>query len=237
MKFKETLKKKSKTVAIDLNTIYNTELKNADPEAFTALTYEDAKSLMARSRSSVFPKGIHTAEEIGRYLEANMNNPTCHFAKNYFKTVSVTVEGKKEYAVIIRNEKVLEEVNSHVTSYLFDATFKTCPRHFYQAFNVAADIEGHTTLLFCAVMTRKTYPLYLKLLRAIRASYPQVNPLQGTSDYESGMAKAVYNVWPGCELNGCMLHFMCALNKKMRAPGKKFFGLALVEVRINLTLT
>jgi hypothetical protein len=62
MKFKETLKKKSKTVAIDLNTIYNTELKNADPEAFTALTYEDAKSLMARSRSAVFPKGIHTAE-------------------------------------------------------------------------------------------------------------------------------------------------------------------------------
>jgi|688.fasta_scaffold23859_8 hypothetical protein len=224
MTFKSQLREASKTVSVDLSTVYHDVVTStADPDAYMALPYEDAKHLMARSRATLFPKGLNTAEEITEYLELNRDNPDCPFSKNYFKTVNVTVEGKKEYAIMLKNDELLSHVDTEVTSYLFDATFKTCPRNFYQVFNLAADIAGHTTLLVCAVMTRKTFGLYLKVLRAIKSAYPQIFPKQASSDYESAIARSVYQVWPQCDLSGCMLHFMGALNKKMRLPGKLFF--------------
>ncbi len=74
MTFKSQLREASKTVSVDLSTVYHDVIDKADPEAYMALPYKEAKHLMAQSRATLFPKGLSTAEEITEYLELNRDN-------------------------------------------------------------------------------------------------------------------------------------------------------------------
>lgn len=217
--FRDNLKNKAKTVRVDLSTVYNDELRVCDKTAAETLPFSAAKASMVRARRKLYPKGVHTPEQVQNFFETNDPDDTCPASKNYVRTVVVRKDNKDERGIIFYSPELINEVDDDVTSFLFDATFKTCPGQFYQCLNVAADVVGVTTLLFSVLMTRKCYTLYLAVFRAIKEQFPFITPQDCTTDYEYALARAIHNVWPECSVNGCMLHFTKAVNKKMRSHG------------------
>ena len=190
-------------------------MRSAAPGASLALPYEVAKHAMRRMRSTLYPRNLKTPAEVTAFLERR-ENPIC---ESYLKTVRMNLLGKEERMVFLFFPDLLLKVDDQVTSYLFDATFRTCPAGFYQAFNVAADIRGQVTLLFTILMTKKAYELYFEALRTIRDEFPQIKPLTATADFESAILKAIAAVFPDCEVTGCQFHSGHAINKKMKTFG------------------
>jgi len=114
---------------------------------------------------------------------------------------------------------VVDKVTPATHTFLMDATFKCAPPGFYQAFTMAADVEGVTGLLFVVLMTKKVEPLYVQVLHAIREDFPQLQPKTIIGDYEAAMMSAAKAVFTEAEIAGCQYHFSDALNRKARNPG------------------
>ena len=169
---------------------------------------------MARVRNSVYPRNLKTPEEIAQFLERR-DTPVSEF---FYKAIRMRLGRKNEVCIILYYPPLLDKVDPSMTDFLYDATFKTAPFGFYQAFNIAADLNGQLCLLFCVLMTRKAYPLYREVLRTIREDFPELNPQTATADFEWSILKGIHETYPRCEVTSCQFHFGHALNKKMKSP-------------------
>lgn len=198
----------------DLIGIFNEVLAAAPPAAAATVSYQAAKMSMRRARRKLYPKNVRTPQEVTEHMEKR-ESPITDF---YYKTLIVRYAGKDERMVMLYHPPLVEKVNADVTSYLFDATFKTCPIGFYQVLNVAAEIHGQICLLFSVLMTRKAKPLYVAVLKELKEAFPQIDPKFATADFESGLMKAIEEIYPECDTTGCQFHSGHAINKKMKSP-------------------
>ena len=219
MTFASHLKGQAKTAPVPLAGLYNEALQTADPDATAALPYTSVKYAMRRARQKNYPKNITKPEDVSAFLNLRESH-VCHY---YHKTILMDVEGKQERMIILFSPELVAQVNRETTtSYLFDATFKTAPKHFYQVLNICADILGNLAPLFCVLMTRKVHPMYVRLFEDIRDSFPQINPQEAMSDFEWGLMSAIHKVFPRADLAGCNYHSGEKLLRKMRDPGIQF---------------
>ena len=189
----------------DLITLFNDTLQTVDPVVAANMSFPKAKNQMRRARRELYPKNVKTPEQVADFLDLR-SSPV---AESYYKTIKMRVSGKDERMVILYHPPLLEKVDASVTTYLFDGTFKTCPAGFYQAFNIAADINGHVCLLFTVLMTRKHGSMY--------------DPRFATSDFETAIMNAVEKIYPDCDTTGCQFHSGHSMNKKMR--GQDMYGM------------
>lgn len=215
LKLRTKLKAKAEEAHSDLSIIYHDITANEDPNLVAKLPYSSAKQSLKRSRSKLFPSGVRDPPAVERYLESGAS-PASGF---YQRTVKIFSNGQEEMGIILRSLDVVDKVTPATHTFLMDATFKCAPPGFYQAFTMAADVEGVTGLLFVVLMTKKVEPLYVQVLHAIREDFPQLQPKTIIGDYEAAMMSAAKAVFTEAEIAGCQYHFSDALNRKARNPG------------------
>ena len=210
------MKVQAKTATADMKQAYNRELATADAEAVALVPFDEVRQKMVRARAEFYPRNVYLPDQVTAYLELGQSPLSAH----YHKTLNIMLDGKRESVVILKYQNLIDLVDQDVTHFLFDATFSTCPQRFYQAFNVAARISGVIAPLFCALMTRKHYEVYLRVLETIRDDFPQIRPRRGKSDFEAGLMNACEAVFPQCKFTGCFFHAKNGMEKMMKRPGK-----------------
>lgn len=68
-------------------------------------------------------------------------------------------------------------------------------------------------------MSSKRMDLYEAVLKYIEKSVFKLKPEQFITDWESGMRKAISNVYPNAHLYGCWYHYCAAVRRKSRSLG------------------
>ena len=211
------LKQQAISTPSDMKDLYNSVLQHAEGSAIKALSFEAAKQAMKRARDKLYPKNIQEPAAVTEFLEQR-SSQVSHY---YHKTIVMNIDDHDERIIILFSPELIDHVDPLTVCYLFDATFKTSPRSFYQVFNVCADIQGTVAPLFCCLMTRKTHEMYVAVLEEIKASFPQLDPQEAMSDFEWGLMLAIHKTFPLADLAGCNFHSGDAFLRKMRSPGTK----------------
>ena len=108
-----------------------------------------------------------------------------------------------------------------------DGTFKSCPRNFYQYFNIISYLPEKDLIIpiFTAVLTSKTETIYnytlmefKKLIKVINLDI-DYNKIKFMSDFEINLRNAIYNNFPQSEILGCDFHYIKNLYCKMKKLG------------------
>lgn len=213
--FRKRLIKLAKTEHLDLSEIYAKEIEKSSPAVQRSVTFTDMKQAMKRSRAREYPSGLVTASAVYDYLEDQDNA----LSKYHHASIKMTIAGHEHIAVIFRSPDILNLLLEEIDKVFLDATFKTVPPGFLQAFNIVTEVDGVNTLLFTVLMTTKNYELYAEVLQLLKNDFLFFKPTQFMADFEAAIAKAVHRIFPEAELSGCQFHFCTALNRAARNPG------------------
>lgn len=216
LKLRKTVREKAKAVNADLRQLYDESVEECDPRAAGHFQFDEAQQSMKTARKKWYPSKLKTAEEVESYFENYPESPIFKFHK---KSITVMSNGKEEKAILLASPDLVASVGEETTQFMLDATFKTTPPGFYQAFTVAGEVDGVTSLLFVALMTKKVQSLYVKVLEAIRDDHPGIQPKFITADFEAAITAAACEVFPEADIKGCLFHFNDSLNRKARSPG------------------
>ena len=130
----------------------------------------------------------------------------------------------------MQNTEALGMLSSDTNTLFLDGTFYICPINFTQVLNIAADINGRVTLLFCIPMTSRKDELEAVMshdnMKGLTVKYAH-------ADFESAISTAVNVVLPRARVAGCCFHYSQALIRKLRKPSNftlKRYILQLTEL-------
>lgn len=66
-------------------------------------------------------------------------------------------------------------------------------------------------------MAKKTQASYAALFQYIERNVCQLEPKAFMTDYEAGLRKALREVYPDCDIDGCLFHFKQAVVRKAKS--------------------
>lgn len=108
--------------------------------------------------------------------------------------------------------------------FLFDGTFKSCAKPFYQLYSMHTDIgssENQTNIVpvLFALLPNKMQRTYEILLNSVKQSLPGWKPRKAILDFEQSAINAIKTCLPDVIIKGCNFHFKQALAKKSKVLG------------------
>ena len=146
-----------------------------------------------------------------------------HFEGEWTKTASgedflMAEDGEGEDRLIMFATEVNIKLLCEAQPSMFDGTFQTCPRLFYQIFTIHAFKNGRQFPLVNALLPNKSQATYVRVLELEKqkADSLQVSlePQIVLSDFELAIKQAVELSFPTTDFRGCYYHFSQALMRK-----------------------
>ncbi|KAK3911522.1 Long-chain-fatty-acid--CoA ligase 1 [Frankliniella fusca] len=127
-------------------------------------------------------------------------------------------------------QKMMKKCNNHLKLLLksalwaIDGTFKASPHIFSQIYAIHGNVNGKWLPLVIALLeqkTRATYEHHFEVLKeeGRRRLRKTLAPAAVSTDYEQGAIKAAQEIFPDCQVFGCLFHFGQVLWRKLQAKG------------------
>ena len=109
----------------------------------------------------------------------------------------------------------------------FDGTFHSCPKSFYQVFNILAHLKNkNVALSIMTILMKNKYELsYINLFENLKLILyePNIsidtNKIYLMSDYETGLRNALKITFPNAVILGCYFHYLKSIVKKVKELG------------------
>ncbi|OXA59365.1 AKT-interacting protein [Folsomia candida] len=114
-----------------------------------------------------------------------------------------------------RNLEFLSQCNV----WLVDGTFKSSPVLFDQLFILHGMRNESTFPLIYCLTPNRTSGTYIRLLSEIKKLQPNLDPTTILSDYEKASIRAMEDIFPQAEKNGCFFHYsQCIFRNIQKHP-------------------
>jgi hypothetical protein len=107
--------------------------------------------------------------------------------------------------------------------WMCDGTFKSCPKGFEQIYTVHAVCDGWVHPFVYALLPNRKMATYAKLLNVITSTVRGVNvtPEVIICDFEQAFIKAVAEVLPTTDVQGCLYHLSQSIGRNLPAAVKE----------------
>lgn len=100
-----------------------------------------------------------------------------------------------------------------------DGTFKCTPQGFYQVYTIHAFVQEQSVPLLFALMPNKEAKGYKILLTKMKQWQNNYEPREIMTDFETGMIKAINDVYKTTHHLGCFFHFIQSCTKRITKIG------------------
>ncbi|MGL6146086.1 MAG: hypothetical protein ACRC0D_06330, partial [Macrococcoides caseolyticum] len=124
-----------------------------------------------------------------------------------------------DYRIFIFGRESVGLWSNQIKQLYVDGTFSLAPALFSQIYVVLADRGGFVLPIVYALLPNKESATYLRMFRAIKEIWPNLNPSSISIDFEQAAIGAVRENFPNCSINGCLFHLTKNLKKKLAAEG------------------
>jgi hypothetical protein len=118
--------------------------------------------------------------------------------------------GKKQYAIVLGNTEIIEDICEKATFYHVDATFGVLPGHIEvlkvrssQVLNLAAEVGSALVCVLTVIMSCRKVGLYRAIYRYIKERFPNLQPKDIMADWEPALRKTLGEYWPDAHVLGC----------------------------------
>jgi hypothetical protein len=127
-----------------------------------------------------------------------------------------------ELSFILKNTAALSRLPPSTMELFIDGTFHTRPEGWAQVLNIATLVDGHLTLLYAALMTKRYKGLYMETLRAVAGDLREkiFNVKYVHTDFEEGLMASGERAFLTGRIVGCHFHYSQALIRKLKSMGK-----------------
>lgn len=100
-----------------------------------------------------------------------------------------------------------------------DDTFKIVPKQFKQLYTIHGEVNGKPVPLVYVLSSKRTKNTYVRVLRKLIEWEPELKPTRLMTDFEQAFMNAMNDVFPECDVVGCLFHLKQALFKHISICG------------------
>ena len=188
------------------------------------------KNLLEKYREESFPEDHNYLDHID-YIKITFDQnkddfkdlPFCYLNLKYLNPEK---NNRLESLILFTSEIQLKKLEKAEQIFM-DATFKVCPKNFYQLFNIIISIEEGKFIfpVIHVLMTHKSEFSYRMIFNnlniIIKAKKIEFNfeKKHIMTDFEHALRNILKELYPNCYLEGCFFHYSKALWKKAKKIG------------------
>ena len=188
------------------------------------------KYYLQKYREESFPEDKYYLDNIELIKITYDNNkdefkdlPFCYVNSKFLNPEK---KNRREMIIIFSSEIQLKKLEKAKQIFM-DATFKSCPKNFYQLFNILVDIDQGKIVFPVAhiLMTHKSsysYKIIFEYLNNLIKSM-EINftfdKAHIMTDFEHSLRKVISEMYPNCYLEGCYFHYSKSLWNKAKKLG------------------
>ena len=211
LKMKTKLKRKSEISSDTLRGIFDDVSEITPGNIATKITFNQVESGMFKRRKKIEPPLPDSA--VNSALLLNEGEICASFRRSI-----ISDNGCALIFTTDEQEVMLHDCNFQLGA--VDATFKFCPRFFYQVLCVHIvcnnDGRSHAFPIVICAMTKKTEIFYVEVFRVIKDLFPAFVPNVIMADFEAALRNAVALTYTNADLKGCWFHYKQAVLRKIQ---------------------